>query len=96
MMFLVEDAKVIRYLLVSPSKAPFFLHAGYTLADWEKLRDDLQKHPLVAQHEATEANSYGTKTRYRCAMPIAPNGKQYCVRTIWQQQPNGTWRFVTA
>jgi hypothetical protein len=96
MRFQVEDRKVTHYLLASPAKAPFFLGAGYTLARWGLLRDDLLRHPSLADFEGFRPDSWGMKRRYRCAMPVAPNGRLYCVRTVWQLQPGEVWKFITA
>jgi hypothetical protein len=92
----VDDLKITHYLLAHPSKAPFFLGIGYTLGAWRVLREDLLQHPSMARFERFRPDTWGMKAIYRCLMPVAPNGRQYCVRTVWQQKPSGEWRFLSA
>jgi hypothetical protein len=84
---IVEDAKVTRYLLnpahrIGGPKSRFFQAHGFTLEDWEGLRDALLDHPLrntVVQHLDTD---HGRKFTVECNM-VTPDGRNPCVRTVW-------------
>lgn len=92
----VHPDKILNYLLQEPGKSRFFLRAGYRRQAWEVLRDDLLRHPTMADVEGTDDNEWGLKVTHRCQLPTAPNGKDYCIRTVWQQKADGCFWLLTA
>jgi len=97
----VADAKVRDYLL-SPShpvgrfKSSFFAALGFTLANWEDLRD-----ALLALARSTEAypgqtSPYGQKYDIRGTI-TGPLGRQASVVTVWMVPEGRDFaHFVTA
>jgi hypothetical protein len=101
MAFRIDPSKILNYLFSdrtpeAASKNRFFRTIGFDPADWKALESVLLRHPLTSRLEDKDySSSYGTKHIYRCAMPPAPNGKTYCIRTVWQERGGDFW-FVTA
>ena len=98
MPFDIDPAKITQYLLtrhpgaseIAAGKSKFFHGVGYRLQDWIILRDDLLQHPVTALLERTVSEPR-PKLIYRCSMPTAPNGKVYCVRTVWTAREGVYW-----
>ncbi|MFL5254884.1 MAG: DUF6883 domain-containing protein [Rhodopila sp.] len=104
MNFRVDPAKVRDYLLTtSPLATPeahgksrFFHAIGYAAEHWTVLRDDRLQHPVTANLLTTAPSRYGRKQIFQCSMPVAPNGRVYCLRTVWTQRPDGELWLSTA
>lgn len=82
---IIEEAKLTGYLLSeenSGGKAGFFLAFGFTLAQWEALRDALYQH--AAQHAVTRVleSPHGVKYIIEGEL-VAPDGRLPLVRVIW-------------
>lgn len=94
----VPDDKLRRYLLLpreENDKSEFLAIAGYTLANWEVLRHDLQE--LARFHEVTDTltSLYGMKQEIRGAL-TGPNGQTLRIVTVWiTLEATGETRFVT-
>ena len=90
MMWLVDPRKITDYLLSasSPTGAPknrFFRSVGFEPAAWSVLRDALARHPITAELAFIDPSSpYGEKRVYQCNI-TSPNGKNPCIRTVWQR-----------
>lgn len=101
MAWTVEPRKLTNYLLSdatpeSSGKRQFFMAIGFSAARADQLGAALLAHKDTARLEyEDEASPYGRKRIFRCALPEAPNGKVYCVRTVWQLRGD-TWRLLTA
>jgi hypothetical protein len=99
--YIVAPRKITHYLLsgASPTaagKAAFFRNAGFRMADWPALAAALTAHPTTAALERIEPDAgYGRKYVYLCGMPAAPNGRRYCVRSVWMSRGSDFF-FVTA
>ena len=103
MPFIVLDTKITGYLLnaLGPlparGKASFFLALGYSPERPEEMRRSLLAHPAAANlvSDSTVMNGYGRKLVFECELPGVPNGRRYCVRTVWLEI--GTdFRLITA
>lgn len=100
-MFLPKDAviaeeKLIKYLLVllpKDDKSKFLAQAGYTLANWQQLEQDLRTQVLTQPAELVETNRYGKKYLIRASLR-GKNAVELSTLTIWIIT-NGTTRFVT-
>jgi hypothetical protein len=100
-MFCIEDSKITRYLLSTHTpkaveKNAYFTSIGYSYANWTLLRDHLLEHPRNAQFESAEDDVWGMKHLYRCLLPPSPDGRQHCIRSIWQLRRDDNWWFITA
>jgi len=94
----IPEDKLLRYLLLpreEDDKSRFLALAGYTLANWNVLREDLRE---LAQRYAisdVEESPYGTKYEVRGQLR-GPNGTVLDVVTIWiTLKATGETRFVT-
>ncbi len=94
----IPEDKLLRYLLLpreEDDKSKFLALAGYTLANWKVLEQDLRK--LAHQYEISdiEESPYGTKYEVRGQLK-GPNGRVLDVVTIWiTLKATGETRFVT-
>lgn len=82
---LVEEHKLTAYLLSeehSGGKEAFFASFGFTVADWESLRDALLQHAAACEVTSTSATPHGVKYIIEGEMP-APDGRSPQVRTVW-------------
>ncbi len=99
--FDVDPKKLLNYLLSTATpeaagKSRFFHGAGFTAEAWQALQAALLAHPLRAALEYEDPSSpYGRKLIFRCTLPGAPNGRAYCVRSVWQLR-GGVYWFLTA
>lgn len=98
---LVAPRKITGYLLATTTpeaaaKARFFIAAGFTRERPQELAEALRAHPETAALERVFPDAgYGEKLVYRCAMPPAPDGRAYCVRSVWMRR-GADLHFVTA
>jgi hypothetical protein len=94
----IPDDKLLRYLLLpreENDKSAFLALAGYTLATWEVLKDDLND--LARFHEVTDTltSPFGIKHELRGAL-TGPNGQILHIVTVWiTLEATGETRFVT-
>jgi len=82
---LVEERKVCDYLLSeerSEGKAAFFVAFGFSLAQWELLRDALLSHAASHDVALREDNPHGTKYIVEGALRT-PDGRNPQVRSVW-------------
>lgn len=101
MVFLPQDTviaeeKLTKYLLVplpKDDKSKFLTQAGYTLDNWQQLKQDLRVQVLSQPAELIETNRYGRKYAIRACLR-GVNGIELNILTIWMLT-NDTTRFVT-
>ena len=96
----VSEAKITHYLLdpnhpFGGSKARFFLHCGFSPADWRTMAEALAEHPVLNPVESTTATRYGAKYVVRCSL-ATPDGRNPCVVTVWMKDGDAPPRLVTA
>ena len=103
MPFIVEDAKIVGYLLnlsgpeQARGKASFFRQLGFSPEGPEVMRRSLLGHPLTAHLviDDIDIKGFGRKLVFECRLPDVPNGRAYCVRTVWIED-GGDYRLITA
>lgn len=97
---LVEPEKVLNYLLAMEHeeggpKARFFRNRGFSADCWQVMVAALRMlgktQPIV---KVTE-NKWGRKFEVRCEM-VTPDGRNPCLRTVWQVTGQTVPRLVTA
>ena len=77
-------------------KAPFFASLGYTVADWQRLEQDLLALASSGDAEPGRESPYGQKYEIRGTLN-GPSGKSANVLTIWILRfESGVPEFVTA
>ena len=89
----VAPNKVQDYLLnpdhpIGGAKARFFLSIGYSREHYEQLIVDLIAHGHNAVVTEEKQSLYGVKFVVDGPM-LAPNGRQYPIRTVWMEQLPG-------
>ncbi|RFP66788.1 adhesin [Hymenobacter lapidiphilus] len=89
----VAPNKVQDYLLnphhpIGGAKARFFLSIGYLREHYELLIADLIAHGHDATVTEKKQSPYGTKFVVDGPL-LAPNGRQYPIRTVWMEQSPG-------
>ena len=96
----VDQRKILDYLLseTSPTGAAknrFFRASGFTPLGWRVFSDALAIHPRTASLQEVDTSSpYGEKHIFRCSI-VTPNGRNPCIRTVWQRRDGDYW-LVTA
>jgi hypothetical protein len=83
----IARAKLQDYLLstshpVGRFKAPFFARLGYTIADWQRLEQDLLALAESGDAEPGRDSPYGQKYEIRGTLN-GPSGKSARVLTVW-------------
>jgi len=78
----IADSKITEYLLKHPSKAKFFLGFGFTLAQWQGLRDALLRHVMTHDYVKEIVLNDGVKYVIEGALP-SPDGRNPQVRSVW-------------
>ncbi|MFT8245619.1 DUF6883 domain-containing protein [Roseomonas sp. BN140053] len=98
----IADRKITHYLLDpnskdGRSKCSYFAGQGFSLAEWQLLRDAIMQHPM--DHLVTgepRRDKWGRRYEVRCSLRT-PNGKNRCIRTIWQIDADDPRpKFITA
>ena len=89
----VSPAKVQEYLLnpnhpVGGAKARFFLGIGYSRQHYEQLAADLILHGHTCAVTEEKQSPYGVKFVVDGPL-LAPNGREYPIRTVWMEQSPG-------
>jgi hypothetical protein len=97
----VAEAKITRYLLSEvhedgKSKATFFLGFGFSVAQWEVMRDALLAH--VAVHEVASVLDTSRGKHYTVEGEFqTPSGRNPQVRSVWALEHNSDRpRLITA
>jgi hypothetical protein len=97
----IAAAKIRDYLLsashpVGRFKAPFFASLGYTVADWQRLEQDLLVLAGSGEGEPGRDSPYGQKYEIRGTLN-GPSGKSASVLTVWiVRLESDVPEFVTA
>lgn len=92
----IAEEKLTKYLLVplpKDDKSKFLAQAGYTLDNWQQLKQDLRVQVLSQPAELIETNRYGKKYAIRACLR-GVNEIELNILTIWMLT-NDTTRFVT-
>lgn len=77
----IADPKVTDYLLKNPGKARFFLGFGFTLAQWQVLRDALLRH--IVTHEYVKEILLEDGVKYVVEGTLqSPDGRNPRVRSV--------------
>ena len=97
----IAPAKIIQYLLSEThedgkSKAGFFLHFGFSVTEWEVMRDALLAHAseqeVAIVLDTTRGKHYAVEGEL-----LTPSGNKPLIRTIWALETNSeTPRLITA
>ena len=97
----IAPAKIQNYLLstshpVGRFKAPFFARLGYTVADWQRLEQDLLVLAVSGNAEPGKDSPYGQKYEIRGTLN-GPSGRSANVLTVWMVRfKSDVPEFVTA
>lgn len=78
----VVEAKITRYLLTNRRKAGYFLAFGFTVAQWDILRDALLLHVATYEVADVQPTAYGTNYVVEGDL-VTPDGRNPAVRTVW-------------
>jgi hypothetical protein len=83
----IAPAKIQDYLLstshpVGRFKEPFFASLGYSVANWQKLEQDLLALAASGEAEAGRESLYGQKYEIHGSLN-GPSGKSARVLTVW-------------
>lgn len=81
----IDEAKITAYLLSeenSKGKAAFFMAFGFTLKDWEQLRDALRQHSADHEVKSISETEHGVKYIIEGVMQT-PDGRLPQVRSVW-------------
>ena len=83
----IAAAKIRDYLLstshpVGRFKAPFFASLGYTVADWQRLEQDLLRFANSDEAVPGKESPYGQRYEIRGTLN-GPSGKSARVLTVW-------------
>jgi hypothetical protein len=71
--YVVPPEKILKYLLTNPKKSGFFLPAGYSIANWMRLRDDLLDIAARSTGTVRQITKHGTEIEILGTV-VAPNG----------------------
>lgn len=91
----IAPNKVQDYLLnpdhpIGGAKARFFLGIGYSRQRYQQLIDDLMQHGYSGTVTEEKPSPYGAKFVVDGPL-LAPNGRQYPIRTVWMEQSPGIY-----
>ena len=97
----VPETKITRYLLNKDhlrgkDKAAFFIHFGFSVAQWKVMQDALLAH--AADYEVFSTLDTPEGIHYTIEGELdTPDGRQPQVRTVWALDTDSTApRFITA
>jgi uncharacterized protein YcbK (DUF882 family) len=94
----IDREKLVKYLLLprkENDKSKFLKEGGYTLRNWEKLRDDLREALKEEEAQKIDENDYGEVFELRTTLE-GPSGVSLHVVTVWiTLKTSGETRFVT-
>lgn len=95
---LISDEKLVKYLLAPRrrnDKSKWLAQAGYVLANWSILRQDLRSQVLPREAVLVERTEYGTIYSVRTEL-TGPNGKILPVCAIWMvEEVAKVTKFIT-
>ena len=97
----IDDRKITEYLLndahaMGAPKAAFFKSVGFSNPNIECLKSTMRDHAKANPIAQSSTGPYGTKYVIDCEIEM-PNGKKYCIRTVWTDHHDGpTPRLITA
>jgi hypothetical protein len=92
----ISEEKLTKYLLIpllKDDKSKFLATAGYTLAKWKILEQDIRTQILTQPAEMIEVSKYGQKYSIRGNLK-GVNGVELKILTIWMVSED-TAKFVT-
>lgn len=98
---LVEQKKVVEYLLNlahpdGQSKAKFFLGRGFSVSQWQSMRDALAVQGSRNLVTKVTSHPWGSRYQVDCNCPT-PDQMNPCIRTIWEVATVGACpRLLTA
>jgi hypothetical protein len=97
---LVEEKKIRDYLLNhqhvhGASKAGFFSARGFSLSDWPLFAQALAEQGRNNRVTRTTSTAWGTRYQVDCHCPT-PDGRNPCIRTVWEVSADGAPRLLTA
>lgn len=95
-----DERKFTRYLLnfehpQGRGKAKMFAAAGYTVDNWEDLRNAILEHVQTAEALFSRENDYGGE-HWEVGLTLAGPEGTIGVRTFWEVHPEGGTRLITA
>lgn len=97
----VAEAKIVAYLLsetheAGKSKAAFFLRFGFSMSEWEIMREALLKH--ASTHEVASILDTTSGKHYAVEGELdTPDGRSPLIRTIWMlEHDSDKPRLITA
>lgn len=98
---IIPEAKIVRYLLneahpTGKDKTAFFIRFGFSVAQWEILRqallDHVQTHEVAAMLETEEGVHYTVEGDIQ-----TPDGRDPIIRAVWAiDSGSEVPRFITA
>ncbi|MBI4595806.1 MAG: hypothetical protein HY730_05430 [Candidatus Tectomicrobia bacterium] len=94
----ISDEKLTKYLLTPRKrndKSKWLAQAGYTLKNWQSLKNDLRNLILSKNASLIEGTAYGNMYEIRAGL-IGPNGKSLPVCTVWMvEKVTEITKFIT-
>lgn len=97
----IDDKKVADYLLNDShkeggAKSAFFKSVGFAASEIEVFKSAMREHAKANPVAMTDTHAYGRKFVVDCFLEM-PNGKSYCIRTVWNDHEDGQpARLITA
>jgi hypothetical protein len=97
----IDDSKITDYLLNEThsqgrSKASFFRAVGFANPNIDSFKIAMRNHARTNPIANYHPSPYGTKTIIECQL-LMPNGKTYCIRSVWIDHNDGLApRLITA
>ena len=95
---LIAYEKLTQYLLISRKrndKFQWLAQAGYSLKNWQELKNDLRVQILPLEAMQIESTKYGQMCEIRGKL-TGPNGKSLSVCTIWMTETaTKSTKFIT-
>lgn len=95
---LIMPDKLTRYLLIVKKrndKSQWLAKAGYTIENWQILREDLKKQILSMNAIPIEKTEYGQLYEINGKI-IGPNGVKLSVCSVWMiESETGISKFIT-
>ena len=94
----VQDRKITHYLLLPrpiDDKSRFFTGFGFNMQNWQVLAAALRQHAMQYDYVSTRPTPNGANYELRCNIET-PDGRDPCIRTIWEIIGRAPPNFVTA
>lgn len=96
----VEQRKILEYLLNlehkdGRGKARFLMSFGFTVEQWEVLRDALLRHGGQHAVSTSSETAYGVNYSVDCTIDT-PDRRNPCIRTVWEVKGKAAPRLITA